>query len=74
MAVAVGWLGGRFSRGDVEDPWVQTFFVDYDPIDHLDDASEWGLLSLARRVWLPIFAGEARGKSLRESWQGRVEG
>jgi exodeoxyribonuclease V gamma subunit len=73
-AVAEGWQGGRFSRGDVEDPWVQTFFVDYDPIDHLDDASEWGLLSLARRVWLPIFAGEARGKSLRESWQGRVEG
>ena len=68
-AVADGWHGGFRSTGDVEDPWIRTFFVDYDPTAHLDDEREFGLLTLARRVWLPIVHGEGLGQRLRGAWR-----
>lgn len=68
-AVATGWSGGFNAQGDVEDPWVRTFFVDYDPLDHLDDRGPLSLLGLARRVWLPVIQGLSRGKPLGAAWR-----
>jgi len=67
-AVAEGWRGGDRSRGDVEDAWIATFFVDYDPLDHLEDAGEGGLLGLARRVWVPVHRGLRAGGELSSLW------
>lgn len=72
-AVAEGWSGGFNAQGDVDDPWIRTFFVDYDPIDQLDEPGELGLLGLARRVWLPVVRGLDRGRDLGAAWLRRAD-
>jgi len=67
-AVAEGWRGGERSPGDVDDAWIATFFVDYDPLDHLEDAGDGGLLGLARRVWVPVHRGLRAGGELSPRW------
>lgn len=67
-AVAEGWRGGYNSHGDVGDVWISTFFVDYDPLDHLDDESALSLIGLARRVWLPMHRGLGAGNELGSTW------
>jgi exodeoxyribonuclease V gamma subunit len=73
-SVAQGWEGGYHTRGDIDDSWVATFFVDYDPMDDLDDESPWSLIDLARRVWLPIHRALRLGKDLGPCWRAEVKG
>ncbi|MBW2254909.1 MAG: exodeoxyribonuclease V subunit gamma, partial [Deltaproteobacteria bacterium] len=73
-AVAEGWVGGYHSRGDIDDPWISTFFVDYDPIDQLGEEDELSLIGMARRVWLPVQRGLSAGKALGPSWLKRADG
>jgi exodeoxyribonuclease V gamma subunit len=68
-----GWEGTRHSTGDFQDRWISTFYVDYSPIDHLDDLGEDSLLGLTRRVWVPLHRGLAQGSDLATSWY-REEG
>ena len=67
-AVARGWSGGFRSSGDVEDPWIRTFFVDYDPVDHLDERGPGSLVDLAQRVWEPIVVSLQQGSALAAGW------
>lgn len=67
--VAEAWRGGFRRRGDVEDPWIATFFVDYEPIDDLDDERDFSLIGLARRVWLPLERALAGGTELASGWR-----
>ena len=69
QAVVTGWHGAFGGRGDIEDPWVATFFVDYDPVDHLDDDGPHSLIGLARRVWVPVARALERGRELGTSWR-----
>ena len=69
--VETAWNGGFKSKGDIEDSWVRAFYVDYDPVDHLDDVDELSLIGLARCVWSPIVSGLEAGKRLGPEW--RVE-
>jgi exodeoxyribonuclease V gamma subunit len=62
------WYGNRFVKGDIEDPWIATFFVDYDPIDHLEEQGEDSLVGLATRVWVPVYKGLDQGKDLGFAW------
>ncbi len=71
-AVTAGWSGGFDAVGDREDPWIRTFFIDYDPLDHLDDGGDLDLLGLSRRVWLPLVRGLAAGRALRAPWKRRT--
>lgn len=73
-AVAEGWTGGFGSRGDIDDAWIGTFFVDYNPIDDLDDDDDLSLLGLSRRVWLPLIQGIDAGRPLGSSWMMRSDG
>jgi len=67
------WYGNKFSKGDIEDPWIATFFVDYDPIDHLEEVGEDTLKGLATRVWVPVFKSIEQGKPLGFAWCSQEE-
>ena len=66
--VADSWGGGYHSRGDIDDAWIAAYYVGYDPLDHLDDNDEHGLVALARRVWSPIMFGLQRGRDIGAAW------
>ena len=68
-AVAAAWHGTREARGDVQNPWIATLFVDHDPLDHLEDDSDLGLIALARQVWLPVSRALQGGKAMAEAWR-----
>ena len=72
--VATAWSGGYRSQGDIDDPWISAFFVDYDPIDHLRDDNSVSLINLARRVWLPVLRGLRKGRELGPRWLAKADG
>ena len=70
--VSAAWLGEsgpNGSRGDISDRWIETFFLGYDPTEHLDDTDEGGLVDLARRVWTRVSQAAEDGAKLAPTWQ-----
>jgi hypothetical protein len=63
-AAASGWHGGYNTRGDIDDRWIAAFFLDYNPVDALDDSDSHGLTALAAQVWQPVDAAVAAGAPL----------
>jgi exodeoxyribonuclease V gamma subunit len=72
-AVATGFHGDKFTKGDIHDRWITTFFVDYDPTQQLRGEEAYSLIGLARRVWYPVLRGLNKGKGLARDWKRRGE-